>query len=84
MNPEVLLENISNLPPVARQEVFDFVDFLLQKYKSEIAIQSNSETRELSDAGKKFIDSRLEQMKSNPKMKTWKEIKQNLALKHNW
>ncbi len=32
MNPQLLLKNITSLPPFAQQEVFDFVGYLKQRY----------------------------------------------------
>jgi hypothetical protein len=32
MNQQLLLKNITSLPPFAQQEVFDFVDYLKQRY----------------------------------------------------
>ncbi len=59
MSPELLLENISNLPPFSRQEIFDFVSFLSQKYKEEVIVSSSTKQVVLSDKGKEFIDKRL-------------------------
>jgi len=85
MSPELLLENISNLPPIARQEIFDFVSFLLQKYKGESAISETANQFKLSDKGKEFIDKRLALMQSNPiSLSSWEEVKQRLYTKHNW
>lgn len=87
MSPELLLENISNLPPIARQEIFDFVSFLIQKYsnKEESIISEKTDRFQLSDKGKEFIDKRLALMQSNPKaLSSWNNVKQRLYTKHNW
>lgn len=81
MTPEVLFENISHLPPNARQEIYDFIDFLVFKYKDTIP----DEKFELSEKGKKFIDQRIELMQSNPeKLSYWTNVKERLAQKNNW
>lgn len=85
MSPELLLENISNLPPIARQEIFDFVSFLLQKYKAESSISDTANQLKLSDKGKEFIDKRLALMESNPSgLSSWEDVKKRLYTKHNW
>ena len=85
MSPELLLENISSLPPIARQEIFDFVSFLLYKYKAETSISDTANQFKLSDKGKEFIDKRLALMESNPKaLSSWEDVKQRLYKKHNW
>ncbi len=85
MSPELLLENISHLPPIARQEIFDFVSFLLQKYKEESITSEKTDQFQLSNKGKEFIDKRLNLMQSNPKaLSSWDNVKQRLYTKHNW
>ncbi len=85
MSPELLLENISNLPPFARQEIFDFVSFLSQKYKEEVIVSSSAKQVALSDKGKEFIDKRLALMQANPSaLSSWDEVKRRLYTKHDW
>ncbi len=33
MNPEKLLQDVASLPPVAQQEVIDFIEFLKWRYR---------------------------------------------------
>ena len=85
MSPELLLESISNLPPFARQEIFDFVSFLAHKYKEDTVLSNSANQFTLSNKGKEFIDKRLALMKSNPSaLSSWEEVKKRLYDKHNW
>ncbi|MBP9884965.1 MAG: DUF2281 domain-containing protein [Leptospiraceae bacterium] len=85
MSPDILFENIDKLPPIARQEVFDFVSFLVQKYNKEITNVEQTDKVELTESGKKFIDKRLALMQSNPKsLSSWDDVKGRLFTKYNW
>lgn len=48
MNPEKLLQDIASLPPVAQQEVIDFIEFLKWRY-SGIPDKSNDNLPNLED-----------------------------------
>ncbi len=78
MTPYKLLENISALPPNARREVFDFIEFMVKKYQKEKQDVLTANTGELSIIGKDFIDDRLQKMKDSSGLKSWKDIRDSL------
>lgn len=83
MSVETLIENINLLPPAAKQEVFDFVNFLVKKY-TEDSPESLIEY-ELTDSGKAFIDERIRLMQTDTEsLSDWKEIKKKLSAKYGW
>lgn len=84
MTPDTLLQNISSLPPIARREVFDFIEFLLKKYPNETSEVLENNTDEISTFGKDFIDARLQKMQTSSPMKNWEEIRDGLLTEKNW
>ncbi len=84
MTPDTLLQNISSLPPIARREVFDFIEFLLKKYPNETPEVLENNTDEISTFGKEFIDARLEKMQTSSQLKNWEEIRDGLLTEKNW
>ena len=47
MNQQLLLQNMARLPPVAQQELFDFIDFLKFRYKSDCVNNVEIETQQI-------------------------------------
>ncbi len=52
MEQEKILDDISNLPPKAQQQVLDFIDFLRKRYRSS---QDVKQTRQTSLVKESFI-----------------------------
>jgi len=84
MTPDTLLQNISSLPPIARREVFDFIEFLLKKYTKETSEVLEDNSNEISTFGEEFIDARLEKMQTSSQLKNWEEIRDGLLTEKNW
>ena len=84
MTPDTLLQNISSLPPIARREVFDFIEFLLKKYPNEASEVLENNTDEISTFGKEFIDARLQKMQTSSPLKNWEDIRNGLLTEKNW
>ncbi|MCB1179517.1 MAG: DUF2281 domain-containing protein [Leptospiraceae bacterium] len=83
MDSQILLDNFQKLPPIAKQEVIDFMSFLL--YKHQIPFQMESFSEELTDEEKEFLDLRYSKMMESPHLnRTWDEVKKDIYTKHNW
>ena len=75
MESTLLQEKIANLPDNVKQQISDYIDFLLQKYGK---INSN-----LTDAEKQTLGKRYAQYLSNPQQTTDLEEVKNRVLKEH-
>ncbi|PIQ20716.1 MAG: hypothetical protein COW65_13445 [Cytophagales bacterium CG18_big_fil_WC_8_21_14_2_50_42_9] len=75
MESTLLQEKIENLPDSIKQQVSDYIDFLLQKY--------GKVDSDLTDAERQTLEKRYAQYLNNPGQTTdLEEVKKRLLKKH--
>ncbi|RLD67425.1 MAG: hypothetical protein DRI95_04865 [Bacteroidetes bacterium] len=84
MNANIALERFDLLPESIQLQVVDYIDFLLDKYLSEIekGIDSNIE---IDEETKKLLDQRVALHNSDPsKAQQWEKALETIAEKYNY
>lgn len=83
-----VLNKIEALPDHVKEQLFHYVEFLYAIYgpgddRAEPGSASNSDEYELTEAGKKFLEDRLQKALAHPeKRKHWREVAARIQEKY--
>jgi len=85
MTTDILIQRFTILLENLQTQVIDFIDFLTEKYVTDLAEINEEKQEEISQEIKDLLDSRIANYEKNPQnVKSWEEIEKRLLKKYNY